>query len=68
MRIGVPSEIKNHEYRVGMTPAGVHALVEAGHEVIVHHPDGLHERITDGWPDEAESMLFEGLAHRFGFR
>jgi len=35
MRIGVPKEIKNHEYRVGLTPAGAHALTLAGHEVVV---------------------------------
>ena len=35
MLIGVPKEIKNHEYRVGLTPAGVQELVEAGHDVIV---------------------------------
>src|SRR5690606_23402896 len=35
MRIGVPKEIKVHEYRVGLTPASVRELVEAGHEVLV---------------------------------
>lgn len=35
MLIGVPKEIKNHEYRVGMTPSGVHELCRHGHEVIV---------------------------------
>src|ERR1043165_9276617 len=35
MRIGVPKEIKNNEYRVGMVPAGVRELTSAGHEVIV---------------------------------
>ncbi|MBI5751118.1 MAG: alanine dehydrogenase [Hydrogenophilales bacterium] len=35
MLIGVPKEIKDHEFRVGVTPAGVHALVAAGHEVRV---------------------------------
>ena len=35
MRIGVPKEIKNHEYRVGLTPASVAELVAAGHEVLV---------------------------------
>ena len=35
MRIGVPKEIKNNEYRVGMVPAGVRELTGAGHEVIV---------------------------------
>ncbi len=35
MKIGVPKEIKNHEYRVGLTPASVAELVAAGHEVIL---------------------------------
>ncbi|MGH8310733.1 MAG: alanine dehydrogenase, partial [Steroidobacteraceae bacterium] len=35
MRIGVPREIKIHEYRVGLVPAGVRELVAHGHEVIV---------------------------------
>ena len=35
MRIGVPKEIKNHEYRVGLTPASVAELTAVGHEVVV---------------------------------
>ncbi len=35
MKIGVPKEIKDHEYRVGVTPAGAKALIDAGHEVRV---------------------------------
>lgn len=35
MLIGVPKEIKNHEYRVGLTPAGVQELTEAGHKVMM---------------------------------
>ena len=35
MRVGVPKEIKNHEYRVGLTPPSVAELVAAGHEVLV---------------------------------
>jgi len=40
MRIGVPKEIKIHEYRVGMTPAGVKELVVAGHQVFVEQSAG----------------------------
>ena len=40
MRIGVPKEIKNHEYRVGLTPASVAELVAAGHEVFVETKAG----------------------------
>lgn len=35
MLIGVPKEIKNHEYRVGLVPSSVRDLVHAGHEVVV---------------------------------
>ena len=41
MRIGVPKEIKNHEYRVGLTPASVAELIAAGHAVIVQTGAGL---------------------------
>lgn len=41
MRIGVPKEIKNHEYRVGLTPASVAELVHAGHEVLVETKAGM---------------------------
>ncbi len=37
MRIGVPKEVKTHEYRVGLTPAGVRELTLHGHEVLVEH-------------------------------
>jgi alanine dehydrogenase len=47
MLIGVPKEVKNHEYRVGVTPAGVHTLVEHGHQVRVESQAGV--RI--GFPD-----------------
>jgi alanine dehydrogenase len=40
VRIGIPKEIKDNEYRIGMVPAGVHALVEAGHEVVVQESAG----------------------------
>ena len=35
MRIGIPKEIKDHEFRVGLTPAGARTLCEAGHEVLI---------------------------------
>ena len=41
MLIGVPKEIKNHEYRVGMTPAGVYELVRHGHRILVETNAGL---------------------------
>jgi alanine dehydrogenase len=47
MKIGVPKEIKNHEYRVGMQPAGVRALVDAGHEVVVQASAGDGSGFSD---------------------
>ena len=47
MRVGIPSEVKDHEYRVGMIPAGVHALVEAGHQVTIQAGAGLGSGISD---------------------
>ncbi|GLU46175.1 alanine dehydrogenase [Nocardiopsis ansamitocini] len=47
MRVGVPREVKNHEYRVAITPAGVHELVRRGHEVAVERGAGLGSSITD---------------------
>ena len=40
MKIGVPKEIKVHEYRVGLVPAGVRELVNAGHSVLVQSGAG----------------------------
>ena len=40
MLIGIAKEIKNHEYRVGMTPPGVRELVQHGHKVVVEHNAG----------------------------
>lgn len=48
MRIGCPKEIKAQEHRVGLTPAGVYALVRAGHEVYMEDNAGL----ASGFPNE----------------
>ncbi len=47
MRIGIPKEVKVHEYRVAITPAGVHELVRHGHQVLVEHDAGVGSSITD---------------------
>lgn len=47
MRIGVPKEIKNHEYRIGMTPAGVQELVHHGHHVSIQRGGGSAIGLTD---------------------
>ncbi|MBI3328974.1 MAG: alanine dehydrogenase [Nitrospinae bacterium] len=47
MIIGVPREIKQDEYRVGLVPAGVYSLVKAGHQVLVEQGAGLGSGIPD---------------------
>jgi len=47
MRIGVPREIKDHEFRVALTPAGAHELSSAGHEVLVESGAGTGSRLDD---------------------
>ena len=47
MRVGVPKEIKNHEYRVGLVPSSVLELVHHGHEVVVQKGAGLGAGLTD---------------------
>ncbi|MCL6452244.1 MAG: alanine dehydrogenase [Alicyclobacillus sp.] len=47
MKVGVPKEIKDNENRVAITPAGVHAFVEAGHQVLVESSAGEGSGFTD---------------------
>lgn len=47
MRIGIPTEIKNNENRVAITPAGVHELVRRGHEVVIQSGAGLGSGFAD---------------------
>ncbi len=47
MIIGVPKEVKDHESRVGVTPAGARAIVDAGHTVLVEHDAGALSSFPD---------------------
>ncbi|MGH8836968.1 MAG: alanine dehydrogenase, partial [Actinomycetes bacterium] len=47
MKVGIPREVKTHEYRVAITPAGVHELVRNGHEVYVEQDAGTGSSIPD---------------------
>src|SRR6476661_4358663 len=47
MKVGIPREIKNHEYRVAITPAGVHELVRGGHQVLIEAGAGNGSSIPD---------------------
>ena len=47
MRVGIPREVKDNEYRVAITPAGVHELVAAGHTVYLEKEAGLGSSLPD---------------------
>ncbi len=57
MNIGIPKEVKDHEYRVGMIPAGVHALVDHGHQVLVEKDAGLGSGIEDSEYEAAGATI-----------
>ncbi|HKE70434.1 MAG TPA: alanine dehydrogenase [Nocardioidaceae bacterium] len=57
MKIGVPKEVKTHEYRVAMTPSGVHELARHGHEVYVEAEAGLGSAIPDDLYVEAGAKI-----------
>jgi alanine dehydrogenase len=47
MKVGIPREVKNHEYRVALTPVGAHELTEHGHEVLVEKGAGIGSQVSD---------------------
>jgi alanine dehydrogenase len=57
MRIGVPKEIKTHEYRVGLTPASVRELREHGHEVLVETDAGKAIGLVDALYQNAGARI-----------
>jgi alanine dehydrogenase len=59
VKVGIPREVKNHEYRVAITPAGVHELVKHGHHVFVESDAGVGSSITN---DEFEAAGAKILA------
>ncbi len=59
MLIGVPKEIKNHEYRIGMTPAGVRELVGHGHQVMIQKDGGTAIGLTDEMYQAAGAEIVE---------
>jgi len=59
MKIGLPKEIKDNEYRVGLTPAGVNALANAGHEVFVQKSAGEGSGFSDDQYVQAGGKLLD---------
>jgi alanine dehydrogenase len=62
MRIGVPREIKRHEYRVGLTPHDVRSYVGRGHEVVIQEGAGL----GSGYPDDEYAAAGGSIASTAG--
>ncbi|NNM43359.1 MAG: alanine dehydrogenase [Chlamydiae bacterium] len=62
MLIGIPKEIKDHEYRVGATPAGVQALVKAGNQVIVQSHAGAVIGFSDDMYRQAGATIVASAA------
>ncbi|RVU30008.1 MULTISPECIES: alanine dehydrogenase [Neptunomonas] len=59
MLIGVPKEIKNHEYRIGMTPAGVREVIAAGHEVMIQRDGGAAIGLTNEQYEAAGAKIID---------
>ncbi len=66
MLIGIPKEVKDHEYRVGMTPASVHALAVKEHRVIVEQGAGAGSGIADDEYREAGGEIVPDAAAVYG--
>jgi alanine dehydrogenase len=62
MHVGIPKEVKNNEYRVAITPSGVHELVRNGHEVCVETGAGIGSSITDDEYVRAGAKILETAA------
>lgn len=65
MRVGVPKEIKTHEYRVGLTPSSVREVVAHGHEVWVEHNAGQGIGADDGAYQAAGARIVAGAEEVF---
>ncbi len=57
MIVGLPKEIKDNEYRVGLTPAGVRALIDAGHQVVVEKSAGEVSGFEDALYQRAGAQI-----------
>lgn len=66
MTIGLPKEIKDNEYRVGMAPAGAHSAVAAGHEVLVETGAGEGSGFSDAEYHDAGARILSTADEVFG--
>jgi alanine dehydrogenase len=65
MLIGVPKEIKNHEYRIGLTPAGARELIANGHTVMVQKNGGTAIGLTDEMYERCGAQIVDTAAEIF---
>jgi alanine dehydrogenase len=65
MLIGVPKEIKNHEYRIGLTPAGARELIAHGHTVMVQRDGGTSIGLTDDMYEKVGVQIIDTAAEIF---
>jgi alanine dehydrogenase len=66
VKIGVPKEVKNHEYRVAITPIGVHELTAHGHDVYVEKNAGLGSQIDDAEFEAAGAKILDSADEVWG--
>jgi alanine dehydrogenase len=66
MKIGVPKEVKNHEYRVGLIPSAVRQLTEQGHKVYVQTNAGTKIGLSDDFYQAAGAQIVESPEEIFG--
>ncbi len=66
MNVGVPSEVKNSEYRVACTPSGVHELVRHGHRVLVERGAGIGSSLPDSGFAAAGAVLLDSADEVWG--
>ncbi len=66
MLVGVPKEIKNHENRIGLTPAGARELVANGHQVVVQRDGGKAIGLTDEQYAKAGALIVDTAEEVFG--
>jgi alanine dehydrogenase len=66
VKVGVPKEVKNHEYRVAITPIGVHELTAHGHDVYVEKSAGLGSLIEDREYEAAGAKILDSADEVWG--
>ncbi|MDP9433392.1 MAG: alanine dehydrogenase [Actinomycetota bacterium] len=66
MRVGVPREVKSHEYRVALTPSGVHELVGRGHDVLIERDAGAGSSLPDADYTAAGAKAVENADELWG--